>query len=39
MSKINYFKVFFTMHDNVATDARLVLLWHVLIADVSYLLV
>jgi hypothetical protein len=30
MSEINYFN-FFTMHDDVAADARWVLMWHVLI--------
>jgi hypothetical protein len=30
MSEINYLK-FFTMHDDVAADARRVLMWHVLI--------
>jgi hypothetical protein len=37
MSEINYFKVFFNMHDYVAADARWVLMWYVLVADVSYL--
>jgi hypothetical protein len=31
MSEINYLKAVFTMHDVVATDARCVLMWHVLI--------
>jgi hypothetical protein len=30
MSEINYFN-FFTMHNDVAADARWVLMWHVLI--------
>jgi hypothetical protein len=30
MSKINYLN-FFIMHDDVAADARCVLIWHVLI--------
>jgi hypothetical protein len=31
MSEINYFKVFFIMHDDVAADASWMLMWHVLI--------
>jgi hypothetical protein len=31
MSEIHYFKVFFTMHDDVSANARWVVMWHVLI--------
>jgi hypothetical protein len=31
MREINYFKIFFTIHDDVAADVRWVLMWYVLI--------
>jgi hypothetical protein len=31
MIEINYFKVYFIMHDDVIADARWVLMWHVFI--------